>query len=331
MQISSRPHQYRFVIPMITLLVMSVLTMAVSNASAQERDVHMIAAVVNEDVVTIGDIEQRMNLIIYITGMEDSDEVRRRLFPQVVKSLMDEAMQQQDASSKKIIVDDKEIQSALQSMIMGQGKSEDELERQLQSRHIYRRTLEKQIEAQLLWQKVVNKYIRPNVRVGEREIDESAEAMRKGRSVSDTDVRLDLRQILLEVPGSNAEESAANAPEVAKQLRRLGNTVTSCADFEIKAKQVDTSGQWNIGEVTLSSLPDALRDVLGKTEKGNVTPPFLTSQGMHMMMVCDKTMPGETQVNREAIRNTLFQKKLVLEVERYMRDLQRTAFVEVRL
>jgi peptidyl-prolyl cis-trans isomerase SurA len=62
-------------------------------ALAQET---RIAAVVNADIVTDGDLLARLKLIELSSNIPDTPENRQRLAPQILRSLIDEKLQMQD-------------------------------------------------------------------------------------------------------------------------------------------------------------------------------------------------------------------------------------------
>src|SRR5205085_1444774 len=48
-----------------------------------------IAAVVNEDIISVYDVESRMGLVLATSGYENTPEVQRRLLPQVIDTLIE--------------------------------------------------------------------------------------------------------------------------------------------------------------------------------------------------------------------------------------------------
>ncbi len=62
-------------------------------------------AIVNGEVITQTDIDQRLALVILANSGKVSDEERERLRLQVLRNLIDETLQIQEAAAKKITVD----------------------------------------------------------------------------------------------------------------------------------------------------------------------------------------------------------------------------------
>src|SRR5215217_7938226 len=75
-----------------TLLVV-VITLLPAFASAQVR----VLARVNDDAITDFDLQQRVLFAIRTTGLQDSPDLRQRMAAQMLRQMIDERLQIQDA------------------------------------------------------------------------------------------------------------------------------------------------------------------------------------------------------------------------------------------
>ena len=64
---------------------------------ARAQSVQRIAAIVNDELITAYDLETRMKLVILSTRLPDTIEVRRRIGGQILRTLIDERLQMQEA------------------------------------------------------------------------------------------------------------------------------------------------------------------------------------------------------------------------------------------
>lgn len=140
---------------------------------------------------------------------------------------------------------------------------------------------------------------------------------------------IELQQILL--PLSNGAPPA----EVERQMKRvaaIAPAATSCADMDRLGKEIGpdaTSG--NMGTLPLSRLAPELRAVVTALPDGKASEPLRTGAGILMVMVCKRSGGDLTAEDREHIREMLYQQRMDEAAQRYLRDLRRTAFVDVRL
>jgi peptidyl-prolyl cis-trans isomerase SurA len=68
---------------------------------------------------------------------------------------------------------------------------------------------------------------------------------------------------------------------------------------------------------------------------GQASQPIVEKNGVGVIMVCSKTAPGQAQPaaapTREEVAETLMRQRLDILARRYLRDLRRAAFVDVRV
>src|SRR5690348_1592026 len=91
-------------------LIIAALPATVVPGQAQET---RIAAVVNEDVISLADLTSRMKLVMASSNIPDSPQNEQRIRPQVIRILIDEKLEMQEAKRLNISVSDDDITGAL--------------------------------------------------------------------------------------------------------------------------------------------------------------------------------------------------------------------------
>ncbi len=240
-----------------------------------------IAAVVNEDVITLRELQERLAFAIVASGLPDTPETRSQLVGQVLRNLIDETLQLQEARRLGLRVAPQEIAQAAREVARRNGMSLEELETFLASRGISRAALERQLEAQLAWARVVEQQIRPRVVVGRQQI-ELAVATLGRRDASE--VRL--FEILLPVYAPEEE------PEVMAQARELVRALRNGADFRALAQQVSAAASAEVGGdlgwLPLSGLVASVQQVVAGLAPGAVSDPVRTPRGIQIFMVAER-------------------------------------------
>jgi peptidyl-prolyl cis-trans isomerase SurA len=135
------------------------------------RSTEGIAAVVNDDIISISDLTARLQLALISSGLPNTPETRQRLTPQVLRSLVDERLQLQEAARANMSVNAKEIDEAFGRVAEQNRMQRDQLEKMLASQGVPRSTLESQIRATIAWGKLVQRRLRPSIEIGQEEID----------------------------------------------------------------------------------------------------------------------------------------------------------------
>jgi peptidyl-prolyl cis-trans isomerase SurA len=131
-----------------------------------------IVAVVNGDVITSGDVENRARLFALSTGLPTTQDVIDRLKTQISNQLVDERLRLQEAQKHKVVIPDKQIADAIQGIEQRNGMPEGGLRAKLAAMGVSVRTLIDQIRVQLAWTQVLREQLADKLNISDSEIDE---------------------------------------------------------------------------------------------------------------------------------------------------------------
>lgn len=129
---------------------------------------------------------------------------------------------------------------------------------------------------------------------------------------------------------------AGDAPDVEQRLRTARQQVLDGASFEELAKEIseDPNSADNGGELPWFSegqLPPEMEDMASSLDKGDISPPFRTQFGWHLMQLMDRrTREIDEDALRDQAANALRQGKVEQEIERWSQQLRDESFVESR-
>ncbi len=281
-------------------LALAVMLLAGQPAwpAAEQR----IAAVVNDEVVTERDLNERLRLVMLTSGIRDSDAARARLAPQVLRSLIEESLQLQEAQRLNIQVDQAEIDKALASIAARNKLSVDQMKSFLVGNGINLESLLRQVRAQIAWLKVVNRTIRPNVTVTVDQLDLAVQEARDSQGQPE----YLLSEIVLPV------DNPAQADKVAQDAQRLTQTLREGANFESLAHQVSAAASaergGDLGWVNSASIPGELQAILDRMHPGDISDPLSSPIGYHIFWLRDQRIAAApVDANRAAVEVQLAQ------------------------
>jgi peptidyl-prolyl cis-trans isomerase SurA len=116
-----------------------------------------------------------------------------------------------------------------------------------------------------------------------------------------------------------------------KEAARLRQSVDGCKDLQSKLAQDFPAWRWqDLGEVKMSDAPSWLADKVRDISVGHASEAMATDKGALMLFVCGRTAP-EIDVNRNEILNTIGTERMELLARRLLRDLRRSAYIDIRL
>lgn len=256
--------------------------------SSRAQDMERVAAVVNEDVITIRDLEQRVRVALLSSNLPDSQEARARVAPQVLRRLIEEQIQIQESEHVGISIGDGEVANGFASIERQNNMPKGSFEPFLKSNGIDPETLRQQIKAELAWVKVIRSQLVPNLRIGEEEID----------------ARLDRLKANLGKPEYLAAEIflAVDQPSRDGEVRGLAanlfEQMHGGAPFSALARQFSQSGAasgGDLGWVSEGMLDDELFQALASLRVGQVTQPIRLGDGYHILLLRQKRIAGENE------------------------------------
>lgn len=280
------------------------------------QDIQAISAIVNDEVISRYDVQQRVQLIVSTSGIKPTQENINRLETQALRSLVNEKIQLQEAIKLDVPSSDDEVNLMLERIANGNQMSGQEILQQINSQGVKAETLLNQIKAELLWNKIVRGRYGSYINVNEDEVsivyDRTMESIGKDQ--------YDISEIFISYENEQ-EEQEANilANRLVEQLRS-GATFSAVAQ---QFSQTASSGQGGyIGWVTEGQLDDEIIDSLRKLQKDEISNPINTVAGFFIIKLNDKTKAGGKNPlrNQYDLVSVIFEKNQKMEAESFSKD-----------
>lgn len=319
----------KFLISIACLAATVVMALAAAGRADAQGGLR-IAAVVNEDVISLHDLENRMALALVTSNLEDRPEVRQRIAPQILRSLIDDRLKVQEARRLNVVVTQNEINDALERIARQVNMPASEIPRFLASRGVKMSTLIEQIEAELAWLKTVNRLEGNRVQVGEDEIDTELNRMRQNAGQPEYRIA----DIFLPI------DDPADEPRVRQLAERLLVQLREGARFPALARNFSQAASaavgGDLGWVRRGQLPSQLDAVLPELEPGEVSAPIRTPVGFYLILMIDKRTSqglaeGNVSEQRALVERALREESLTAASQRHLRDLRRSALIDIRI
>jgi peptidyl-prolyl cis-trans isomerase SurA len=257
--------------------------------SQPEAAAFAIIAIVGDSLVSSLDVIERMRLIITTSGLHDTPEVRQNVMPQVVKQLIDERLQKQEAEQNNIRVQPGEVKTAIASIEAQNGRGEGSLKQFLKLQNIPYRSFVEQISAQLLWQKVLSTLIQPKVRVSDTELQRAAQSQRFLAHSEEYNIT----PLVLPVDKPELEQQIKALAEKLVAEVRAGANLEDVARQFTKAAPGSEPNFW----VPLNQMDPALADAVKAAPEKGLLDPIRTRRGYQIIRINDHR--NNDEVNHE--------------------------------
>lgn len=246
------------------------------------QDLTRIAATVNDDIISVYDLISRVRLAMLASRIEDTQENRNRVAQQIMRVLVEEKLQLQEAARLGITVGDDEIQQAVQRIEEANHWAPGQLKELLKANHIPFESELAQIKANIAWGKVVRRRLRPQVEISDTEIDEALAKFKANIGKPENRVA----EIFLPV------DNPAQAPDVQKTAEGLVQRIRSGVPFPQLAQQFSQSASaaqgGDMGYIQSGQLDPELDAAIARLQPREVSDPIRTLSGYHILYLIDR-------------------------------------------
>lgn len=415
------------------LIALSMLLAGALPLHATAQDAFEIVAVVNDDVISSMDIEDRITLVLGTTGQPNVPEIRKQFHKRILQQLIDETLKLQAAERYSILVAQDDIDGAIARIEQSQNKPKGSLESSVRGKNLPIDSFYKQIKGEVAWSKILSRKVRQDVVLSDDEVFRTQQRLARGKKMTE----LQIASIILpKTQGLSDEQTlgiardirsqlinGADAPSLIQQyydriplefgpltwvqremlnpdisqairgakvgsiaepiktpagyqiIRVLDQRTTNVnpgSNAEVAVKQIvlklsdssqkdevdammgiarsvakypgsctetglggmkdvqDLDIEVNFIRTTLRNMAPDVRTMLEPMGVTQITEPFATPDGIHLLMLCERIDMPAPLPKAEEVKQVLFQEKMELEAEKYLRTLRREAFIDIR-
>lgn len=246
-----------------------------------DPNVRKATAIVNGRIITGTDVDQRLALIITANGGKVSDEEKERLRVQVLRNLIDETLQIQEAAANDIRISPEEVDQSYERVAANFRQSPDQFNAYLRDQGSSANSIRRQIEGELAWSRLLRRNIQPFVNVSEDEVQAVIDRLNAAKGTDE----FRIGEIYLSATPENQDQILANARNIIDQIRQGGSFAAYARQFS-EASTAAVGG--DLGWVRPAQLPDALAQAASEMEVGQIAGPIGVPGGMSILYVMDK-------------------------------------------
>lgn len=411
-------------------LVISLLTL--SQPAFAQQSVLRIVAIVNDDVISMFDLEARARLAVIIGKLDNSALNDRRFVMQVLRDLIDEKLKKQEAERLNIRANKRDIDREIASIAASSNLSPNQFFDALNARGITEETYRDYIGVQVQWLKVARRQLRRQVQINDDDIDDELASLVEAANQPqkklyeifletpepdlDTEIRRTAVQIIEQFRqgspfpdlartfsnGSSASQGGALGwvapsqlrPELQKEAEDLGpgeisdpiqtftgyyllyvedqrqqtadpnesrlnivqlslavsqnateterstaiatldperRSIQSCPDALALGDRLANARATRIPDIRLGDMNQQLKEAVLTARAGDVVGPIVSARSVALVTICERSDAGISLPSREEILNRIGSERMELLGRRYLRDLRRDAFIDIRL
>lgn len=316
---------------MAMVAVLCLMVPAVPSADVEDR----IVAVVNNDVVTLSELEEEtqffMKRIESVPPGADQQTIVRETRKAALNQLINELLIEQEARRLGITAADDEVERTVRKILKDRNisleKFSEGIARDGETLEAYAR----EVRQYLLRMKIMSQEIKPKIAVAEKEI---GEYYRKHLDQYEGKEAVRISQILFILPKGSDDQKKA---ELKRQAVMVWEKLQAGESFEVMTNRYSqgpaAKSGGDLGFVERNMMFPAVDDAAFRLDVGAFSEVIESPIGFHIIMVTDRRGAGVKPINevRHEITETIQNEKIEKRFIEWVEELKEKSHIDIRL
>ncbi|MBN8850016.1 peptidylprolyl isomerase [Sphingomonas sp. 67-36] len=247
-----------------------------------DPNIRKATAIVNDTVITGTDVDQRTALIMSANNISLKGEEYDRLRLQVLRQLIDEVLEIQQAKTADVKITAEEIDQNYANVAKNFGKTPQQFSAFLREHGSSDRSIRRQIEAEMAWSRYLRRRVEPFVNVGDEEVKAILARLEAAKGTEE----FHLNEIYLSATPDRTEQVYAQARQLIDEIHKGQAPFGYFAHNFSEASTRGVNG--DLGWVRGSQLPDVLAEAAAQMKVGQVAGPIAVPGGFSILFLVDK-------------------------------------------
>lgn len=299
------------------------------------RIVDRIVAVVNDEIVTLSELNSAVEPYLKKIDNFNNGENRERVVTQTMSAmldkLIDDILVKQEAKRLGIVIKEEDVAKTINDMISKRKITTEDFKKSLAREGSSFSAYKKEVEEHLMKIRLVGVSVRAKVSVTDEEI---GDYYRKHREDYEGKEAVRIKQILIVVPQrSGMKERSKLKADTALILKRLieGESFGFLASKYSNGPAAKLGG--DLGFVEKGVMFPAVNEVAFSLRNGEISGVIESPIGFHIIKVTDRRGSGIKSLEsvREEIKDKISNVKIEKKFFEWIEELRKKSYIEVRL
>ncbi|WNK01558.1 peptidylprolyl isomerase [Thalassospiraceae bacterium LMO-JJ14] len=274
-------------------------------SAARSQDTLNIAAIVNDDVISVYDLSQRILMVITFSQIPNTPQNQQRIAPDVLRRLIIEKLRMQEAKRLQIEAPESEIQRSIAEIEKRNNIPPGQMNAALERVGIDPESLRQQVIADIVWGDIVRSLFSRLVSVSDQEVEDVLAKMRADAGKPEYHVA----EIFLAYDEKPRSEVEQVAQRIHAQLGAGASWPQMAQNFSESASAVNGGDLgWNLA----SDLGAVLGGVVSRLEPGQMSSPITTDDGVYILLLRNKRIAKGIEASPEDITLGIHQLHLTI-------------------
>ena len=297
--------------------------------------VERIVAVVNNDVITLSELEE--------AGRRLFEEVQKSSLPaereeklqkarrEVLDQLIENKLLEQEVKNRKVEVAERDVDAAIQQILQQNQASENELKEMLAKEGITLSIYRRRIHDEIVKMRLINREIKLKIVIKEEDLRKNYQD-NLAKFTDPAEVKV--QQIFFVIPQLATAEQVASIRKEALAILERARKGEDFAELAGKYSQGPEARERGVlGFFKHNELRPELEESAFKLQVGEVSGVIRTPEGFHILRVLERKggEPKPFADVQSQIRDEMMQAESEKQYQEWMKTLKAKAYIEIRL
>lgn len=300
-------------------LAVGLLASSAFSAHAEIQMLDRVVAIVDDTTITQSELDTRINDVFNrIRAAGAALPARSAIRKQVIDQLVTETLQLNTAALYGVSATDQEVLEAINGLMAERGLTEAQLVQSLATEGLSPNEFRENLRRQLTLQTITEGLVSSRIRISDQEIDTFLQSADAKFWISP---EYRLQHILIPVQGSSsaASDAAENRANELYQSLVDGANFTAAAISESKGPSALKGG--DLGFRKSSQLPSLFADVATTLTVDEITKPFRSQAGFHILKLLEKRGEAKEVINQSLVSHILIKTNEIMNSEQALEKI----------
>lgn len=290
-----------------------------------------VVAVVNQDVITWSDLYRSMEADAAAAVKALPEEERRKVFKEnealFLENLIALRLQVQEAVNSRLKVSEDELTSTIDGIKKKYAMTDAQFQDSLKTEGYTLEEYKKRLADQILQSKIVNQQIRSKILITDADVDKF---LKENKEFGGSTGAYHIRQIFFRNPKVPAERGEVEARAQAVHARaKQGEDFAELARQHSEDATRSTGG--DLGFIEKGNLAKDFVSALSPLKPGDISSPFWSDRGLHILRLEDIAAPKSPAVVKEEAKGALQEQLFTERYKAWLKALREKSFIDIRL
>ena len=273
-----------------------------------------IIAVVNGEMISSTDIEERAKAFVMNTRIPFNAETKKMIIAKVIQSAIDEKLKLQEAERQGIEISDKEIDASIQNFEQNNKIPAGQLKSLLAKEGVSMKVFREQMKSDLAWIRVIRRQLMAAGNITDKEIEESINQSAKDMMTP----KYMVSEIVIK------KENAKNLDDLVANLRRDPRFELYAAQF---SESPSASNGGNLGWLNKGQLAEPLDNKVLAMKEGEVSDPIQIGNEFYILKLVQVYNPKR---DKPKLPSKEEMKKMEEISAKHLHNVRQRAVIELR-